>query len=545
MNARSTRNARPRLVWRRTFTVLALALLFLGGACDQSQGSQSAIQPTATSAPAAQPAALASAAYWPTAGWRTSTPEEQGVDSQQLLRALQRVDEAGINLRSLTVIRNGYIVLEAYYQPWTSDLSYQIWSSTKSVIGALTGIAINEGYLKDVNQSVLGFFPELTIANRDSSKDAITIKDLLTMQPGLDCSDKKIGLPSWDKNWVQYILDLPMDAPPGQKFAYCSDGPHLLSAILTKATHMSTAFYAQSRLFNPLGIERTNLTWDMDPQGINTGGYGMSMKPRDMAKFGLLYLNNGRWEDKQIVPQEWVAASTRVYSSERPGKRYGYLIWVYPEGPAGFIATEGLGSQVIQVVKDRNMVVVMTSAINDKDGQTVRDLLTDYIIPAAVSTEPLPANPAAQQALQDKVEYLADPLEPVPPLRPIARQVSGKTYVMQDNNPAGWKTLSFEFVEGSPELKVAVVSTSGEETVSIGLDNVYRMQRHPDGSFTARRGQWVDDHTFAMRQLESSTNIEEYQYRVTFNGDDLKIHLDGEVFNTTSLDVLGTARQGR
>lgn len=539
MNAPGTRKARPRLVWRRIYVVLALALLLVGGACDQ----QSAVQPTATGAPMAQPTGLTSAAYWPTTAWRTSTPEEQGVDSQQLLKALQRVDEARINLRSLTVVRNGYIVLEAYYQPWTRDMLYQIWSSTKSVIGTLTGIALNEGYLKDANQPVLSFFPELTIANRDSGKDAITIEDLLTMRPGLDCSDKKINpIPPQGKDWVQYILDLPMASPPGQNFAYCTDGPHLLSAILTRATRTTTAFYAQSRLFNPLGIDRTNLAWEMDPQGINTGGYGLSMKPRDMAKLGLLYLNSGRWEDKQIVPNEWMAASTRVYSEERPGKRYGYLIWVYPDGPAGFIATEGLGSQVIQVVKDRNMVVVMTAAINDKDGQTVRDLLTDYIIPAAVSSGPLPANPSGLQALQEKVKYLADPVNPVPPLPAIARQMSGKTYVLQEGNPAGWKTLKFDFVEGAPELKVTVGITGGEETVTIGLDNVYRLQQHPDGTFTARRGQWVDDHTFVMRQLESPTDVAELEFRLTFTGKDLKVHVAGAVFDSTNFDVVGTAR---
>ena len=226
------------------------------------------------------------------------------------------MEDANINVRSITVIRNGYIVLEAFRQPFTATQHYPVFSVTKSVIGALLRIAIREGHIKGMDEPILAFFPGMNIANRDADKEAITLAGLLTMQSGLDCADQDIGdAVEGSKNWVHYILDLPMITPPGQQFAYCTAGPHLLSAILTKTTGMTTAAYAQSRLFGPLGMAPNDIIWDTDPQGVSICGYGIGMKTRDMAKLRLLYLYNGTWEDKQIVPEAWATTSTTVHST--------------------------------------------------------------------------------------------------------------------------------------------------------------------------------------------------------------------------------------
>jgi CubicO group peptidase (beta-lactamase class C family) len=492
---------------------------------------------TPTTPPTVTPG-FPSAFYWPTTEWRTSTPEEQGVDSAQLLRALEHIDQDAINIRSMTVIRNGYIVLEAYYQPWKEDHKYHVYSVTKSVVGLLVGIAIEEGYIKDVNQPVLGFFPELTIKNRDANKEAMTVEDLLTMRSGLDCADEKLNFAMEStEDWVQFALDLPMVSPPGEKLVYCGAGTHLLSAIVGKATGMSASRYAQPRLFDPLGIAASEVTWWADPQGVSLGGYGLNLKPRDMAKLGLLLQHGGKWGDNQVIPEKWVATASTVHSKGDNDKNYGYTLWVYPTS----FAAEGLGEQMIQVVNDRNMLVAITAAIAGHEGPATRKLLEDYIIPAASADSPLPPNPDALQALKDKVKYLSNPVEPMPPLPATATRISGKTYVM-DENASGWKSLSISFEEGKPEAVAALVDSTGENRAAIGLDNVYRETEMPAGNTFYLRGHWEDQDTFVARQVQPQPDLEESVMRFDFTGDELNVHVDEVISDRYSIDMRGVAK---
>ncbi len=535
--------AGPFAKWASALMPLALLLSGVLSACGAEEPTLTPtlppVPPTATTALTPTPA-FTEPAYWPTGAWRTSTPEEQGVDSAKLLVALQHIQDAGINVRTITVIRNGYVVLEAANQPFTLDMSYDVKSVTKSMVGALFGIAIHEGYIKDVKQTVLSYFPELTIANRDKDKDALTLEDLLSMQPGLDCADDKLnGEMEASKDWVHFALDLPMASPGGQKLVYCTAGPHILSAILTRATGMSTAEYAQSRLFGPLGIAPGSTSWGTDPQGVTLGGYGLSVRPLDMAKLGLLYLSGGKWEGKQIVPQDWVAASTTTHALGDNDKNYGYLFWLYPN----HFAAEGYGEQKIMVVKDRNMLVIMTSAIDWHKGPALERLLQDYIIPTTAPDVPLPANAASLADLQAKVKYLANPVQPVQPLPEAAKRISGQTFIFADN-PLGWKTLTLNFRGGNPEAQAIVVAANGEstitDTVPIGMDNVYRLSTGQGGNIVGRRGSWVDDHTLLVRQLQSNPDIQETEIRVEISGDILKAHAQEMVFDTYMYDVQGT-----
>jgi hypothetical protein len=330
-----------------------------------------------------------------------------------------------------------------------------------------------------------------------------------------------------------------MGGPPGQTFTYCTAGPPLLSAILTQATGMSSAAYAQARLFGPLGMAPRDVAWATDPQGVPIGGYGIGMTTRDMAKLGLLYLHNGTWADKQIVPQEWMATSTTVHSTERPGKSYGYLLWLYPDDATAYFAAEGLGSQVIQVVPGRNMVVVMTAAINDTQGQTLHALLQDYLIPAARSDTPLPANPAALSALQTKVSYLANPVKPLPPLSDTARRIAGQSFVLEEGNVLNAREISFAFAAGQPAVLVQAVSTDGARAqITIGLDNVYR-QTPEDPAW--RRGWWEDDQTFVVKELDTA-GIQERETRLTFAGDEVRVHIQETTLGRYTYDFKGALK---
>jgi CubicO group peptidase (beta-lactamase class C family) len=515
--------------------VAGLALSGVLSAC----GTDGAAGPTPT--PTLQPTptpGFASPLYWPTTEWRTSTPEEQGVDSVQLLRALEHIDQDSINIRSMTVIRNGYIVLEAYYQPWNADHMYPVFSVTKSVTGMLVGIAIEEGAIKDIKQPVLSFFPDRTIKNLDANKKAITVEDLVSMQPGLDCADDKLN---WameaSEDWVQFVLDLPMATPPGENLVYCTAGTHLLSAILTEATGMSTIDYAQSRLFDPLGISPDDIKWGADPQAITYGGYGLELRPHDLAKFGLLLERSGKWEGKQVIPEKWISAATQVHAYGGDNKNYGYGLWVYPT----HFAAEGMGEQLIPVVAGRDLVVVITSAIDWRKGTVTRQLLEDYVFPAASADDPLPANPDALKALQDKVKFLANPVKPVPPMPDTAQRISGQTYILAEND-SGWKSVSLTFEEGKSEAQAMVINASGEVSASIGLDNVYRVTALPDGNTIGLRGWWEDEDTFVTRQVQTSPYLEEVLMRMDFTPAGIKIRAQEPVLGNFDIQMSGVVK---
>jgi len=233
--------------------------------------------------------------YWPTVAWRTSTPEAQGMESGQLADMLEEIERRGYHLDNITIVRNGYIVADVYYHPFQQDQKHIMHSCTKSVVSALIGLAIDQGHIQGVNQSIFDFFPEHRPAGADSLKKAITLRHLLMMASGFDCKDSYrynyVGL-GWMRSspdWVKHVLNLPMSEAPGSRFEYCNGASYLLAAVLQQATGRSALAYAREHLFEPMGI--SEVSWPESPQGINIGWGEMRLSPRDMAKFGFLYLN--------------------------------------------------------------------------------------------------------------------------------------------------------------------------------------------------------------------------------------------------------------
>jgi CubicO group peptidase (beta-lactamase class C family) len=252
------------------------------------------------------------------------------------------------------------------------------------VISTLIGIAIDQGYIEGVDQPLLSFFPDRTIANLDADKQAMTLEHLLTMSAGFRCGDESSAVLERmieSGNPIQYMLDRPVRYRPGTYFEYCNGVSHLLSGIIRNATGMSTSVFAYEHLFRPLGI--TNLTWGADYNGITLGYTDIFMTPHDMAKIGLLYLNQGRWNGEQIVSAAWVAESTRKHvfvGAREIAEGYGYQWWV---DPAGYYFAVGNGAQYIIVVPQHDMVVVFTSLLLGDDILIPKRLLDEYIIPAA------------------------------------------------------------------------------------------------------------------------------------------------------------------
>lgn len=287
--------------------------------------------------------------YWPIYGWHNSTPEQQGMDSETLAQAFDLIKVLNINIHSIQIIRNGNMVLNAYFYPYQEGNVHDLASVTKSITSILIGIAIDKGFISSVDIPVIELFAEHKISNIEKNKMKLTLNGLLTMTSGYDCSyqgsETQLFEMRKSNDWIQYMLDMPVKYEPRTQFSYCSGNFHLLAGIILKTTGLSPKEFAQKYLFTPLGIKE--VIWPADPNGINFGWGDLHIHPTDMAKIGYLFLNNGKWENKQIVSSHWVEQSTKRSVRLSDNEYYGYGWWIRPT--LGLYEAVGRGGQRIAV----------------------------------------------------------------------------------------------------------------------------------------------------------------------------------------------------
>ena len=329
-----------------------------------------------------------SSGLWPTESWSVSTPEAQGIDPDEFSKADSYIKDDYPNVYSLLVVRHGYLVYEKYYQGAKEKDAYQVYSVTKSIMSALTGIAMQHGLIKGIDQTVGELLPEYFTKIDDARKKDITIKNVLTMTGGLDSIDNAYGNYFSSSDWLEQTLKKPLIDEPGTKFVYNTGLTQFLSGIITKTSGMDTKEYAEKYLFSEIGINAEN--WLHDSKGYYGGGTGLYLTPRDMAKFGYLYLNNGKWNGKQIIPENWVSESTKKHLYAYNNMDYGYLFWSKTvhdaSGDADYSAywADGAGGQKIIVIPQLDMVAVVTanpsSAYSDKTD--TQNIVFNYVIPA-------------------------------------------------------------------------------------------------------------------------------------------------------------------
>ena len=317
--------------------------------------------------------------------WNFSTPEEQGLDSEILNNGVAYLSK-NPKIYSLIILRNDVIVVEKYFHAGRINRAVHIQSVSKSILSALVGIAIREGYIESLDQKVGEFLPEYFATVDDSRKKEITLRDLLTMRSGFDWDDNITALPGDD--WVQSALAVPLVTHPGSTFNYSTISSHLMSVVLTRATGMSTCEFAYRYLFDPLGITVEN--WYRDPQGYALGGGGIFITPREMAKFGLLYLHGGEWDGLQVVPAEWVVESqgSQVVLTLSSDVRYGYYWWQHFVGGYRVNSALGYGGQNINIIPSLNMVIV-TAADSSGIPEEIDafHFIEHYVLPAVDSGE--------------------------------------------------------------------------------------------------------------------------------------------------------------
>jgi CubicO group peptidase (beta-lactamase class C family) len=464
-----------------------------------------------------EPEQVSTQPYWPTQGWRTSTPEEQGFDSGKLAEGLQ--DMRGSGLDSLLIIRNGHVVLDAYFYPYDHTIPHKLASVTKSVMTTLIGIAVDQGKIQ-LDLPLVSFFPNRAIDDLDARKEHITVRHLVSMRNGFESGclagdEPTLNAMRGNPDWVQAALDRKMLREPGTSFCYDSPGMHLLSAILQEATGMTALDFARKNLFQPLGIRE--VFWQSDPQGYTHGWGDLYLKPRDAAKIGYLWLNDGVWDGKQIVSAAWVADSVTAHSNGG-GEGYGYGWWVSDDSYYAY----GRGGQNIRAYPSFNAIVVTTASGFDYD-QIVPLLVTSFIDPE----HPLPANPAGVAALDKALAALAQSPNPWPsgPLPDTARAISGKTYLFGPNT-ADLATLRLEFND-SAEATLYMKLEGLDVIWPIGLEGAFRLSPIGQGL----RGYWNDPQTFVIEVFEDGLSTRWLQFeddRVEISSPELGLGFEGQ-----------------
>jgi CubicO group peptidase (beta-lactamase class C family) len=457
---------------------------------------------------------------YPTEGWRSALPEEQGIDSNHLADMLEVIQNRQHAIRCVLIIRNGYMVTSAYFYPFPEDTWHVLQSCTKSIMSTLIGIAFNQGAIESIDTHVLQFFPDRVASNLDTNKKKITLKHLLTMSSGLKTEDSYLyrwqGLRKMTQSpdWIQYVLDLPMANPPGSTFEYSNCVSYLLSAILTQRTDMDALSFAEEHLFRPLGIRYVD--WWASPQGISMGWSGIRMKPEDLAKIGLLYLNHGKWEDKEILSSDWAeSATTQQIRAGTLSSRYGYHWWIDSDGHAAML---GFGGQYLILDPNNKLIVLFFSALQENEVGIPVELFKTYIL-SGLETTPLPPNPEGYDRLKAVIENIKTPKsQPVDSLPPIAKKISGKRYQFDPNN-IQFHHFCLTFDPEKPTAKWELAFGPKSIRVDVGLDNVYR-RTWSAGFLRAYKGSWINDSTFVF-QYQVLDYTERGSAKLTFKGDEV------------------------
>ena len=322
-----------------------------------------------------------------TVTWRAHPSDAHGFDAAALADAVDRAADLAPPLTSLLVARDTTTVAEVYFNGWPPTRGANLKSASKSILSALTGIALADGYLDGLNQPLGPFFP--TLLADAPRKQRITIDHLLTQQTGLESTSfGNYGAWVASDDWVADALRRPMVDRPGGEMIYSTGTTHILGAVLAKATGQPLRAFAQEHLFDPLGVRIRS--WQQAPTGRYFGGNNLALTPQGLLRFGQLYLNDGRVQGQQVVPADWIDLSWRTYvRSTYRDHQYGYLWFTHDFGGERVAFAWGYGGQYVFIVPRLDLVVACTSSLrnrprgsDDHNGQILR-LLAEHIIPAA------------------------------------------------------------------------------------------------------------------------------------------------------------------
>jgi CubicO group peptidase (beta-lactamase class C family) len=417
------------------------------------------------------------------------TPEAQGISSAAILEFVEAADKQIESMNSFMLVRHGQVVAEGWWSPYNAESPHSLYSLSKSFTSTAVGLAIAEGKLS-LDDEVLKFFPGDAPAEPSKNLKAMRVSDLLRMSTGHQVEPARTK----DQPWTKTFLAQPVPHKPGTHFLYNTSATYMLSAIVQKATGMTVLDYLKPRLFEPLGVEHP--TWETSPQGITAGGFGLSIRTEDIAKFGQLYLRKGNWNGKQLAPAEWVESATaRQTSNGSDPKRdwdqgYGYQFW---RCRYNAFRGDGAHGQFCIVMPDQDAVIAITSGV--KDMQSVVNLVWDKLLPAMKSA-PLATDDDARKKLDVTLAGLT--------LRPqegssSPAKVSNKKFVFPTNE----RKLEAIALDSDDKAVTLVARFGGIEQKIVCGQGGWRKGRLAYGSLpdqpAAVSGAWTADDTYTAK----------------------------------------------
>ena len=449
-----------------------------------------------------------------------SAPEDEGFSSKGLSDIFTYVKEKRANIHSLLIIRDKKIVLDAYFYPFRPDLRHDLASCTKSITSLLIGIAIDKGYIKNEDQLVSSFFPEIKLTGKGF--ETLSIKDLLTMKSGFNCGfsneDSLFNKLFPSNNWPEFIFAIPFVADPGQQFSYCSCNYYLLAEIIYRATGLSPEDFAKKYLFNELGIK--SIYWAKNKQGINYGWGDLCLEPLDLAKIGQLLLDGGKWNNKTIISADWVNKSKSMNTVFSNGNGYGYGFWI-DKGHAW--NAEGRGIQRLHIDSIHNAIIVVTAGGLDEE---VKERIANMIGYSLHPDEKLKSDPVAFNSLKEVESQAAKSVSDSPRYISNATEkekLFNKTIIFPKNSLA-IKSTEIIWKKGALSL---MVKQAGEQTVvyPLGIGAAYEFyQDAGSGHLYALRGYWKADNEFEI-EFNMLSKINKYlvDFKIGDNGNEVSI----------------------
>ncbi|HQY95273.1 serine hydrolase [Caldilinea sp.] len=446
------------------------------------------------------------------------TPEAQGVASAAILAFLDAVARDGVGLHSLMLVRHGHVIADGWWAPYAPELLHMLFSLSKSFVSTAIGLAVTEGRLS-VDDPVLRLFPEEAPPVVSDALAAMRVRHLLTMSTGHDADVTQGTTAAPDGNWVKAFLAQPVQHQPGTHFAYNSAATYMLSAIVQRLTGETVLAYLGPRLLKPLGIE--GATWQSCPRGVNVGGWGLNLRTEDIACFGQLYLQQGEWQGRQLIPTAWVQEATAWQVSNGADPRsdwaqgYGYQFWRCRHHA---YRGDGAFGQFCLVIPDQGAVVAMTAG--EQDMQRMLNLVWAHLLPAMHSA-PLAEDAVAAATLKQRLASLVLPPVSGAQASPAAMQVSGRRYSFRPNQQQ-IKEMSLTFVENGCEL--VITDRFGEHRIVCGYGEWRRgATRLESGELqrVAVSGAWTDVDTFTIQLAYNATP---FCPRITCRFDNDRLH---------------------
>lgn len=431
-----------------------------------------------------------------------SSPEAQGIPSSAILDFVQAADAQINHLHSFILLRHGHQVAQGWWHPYTPEQPHMLFSLSKSFTATAVGLAVDEGRIS-IDDPVISFFPDQVPARPSANLAAMRIRHLLSMVTGQAADTVSSIRENGGTDWVRGFLAQPVENSPGAPFVYNSGATYMLSAIVQKMTGQTLLDYLRPRLFDPLGIE--NPTWESCPRGINVGGWGLSIPTDAIARFGQLYLQQGRWGERQLVPAAWVAAATarQAPNGEDPesdwSQGYGYQFWRCRHN---VYRGDGAFGQFCIVMPDQDAVLAITSGTANM--QAVLNLVWEHLLPA-MGRASLPPAPDAETALTNRLTTLALPLPQGKPTSPLASRLSSQCYHFPENE-SGLQSMTVDFTADgltlttrSNDREFPLVSGHGHWVAGIAPLG----ERGSQPMVSA--GGWTDDQTYVLQSYFTTT----------------------------------------